>query len=245
ERGEPFARGDGEDRVVEVEVLAHEAAQVLGGAERLEALAAPPQLLELARRDPLRGAAGRVALEQRAQLVEVLDVLRVVDADGGAAVRRRDDEVLGLEDQERLAHRRAADAELARELLLLEPLAWREPALDDRLADELGRGGAGISNEHLVREQHPRHGANHTGPDLLCMQSVRHAPGSVRGSDAATRAPAAARAAVAAQNASQPACAASAPSGGVQTPETTNTTVAATAKERPASSAGARSPALT
>src|SRR5439155_10814982 len=180
------------------------------------------------------------------QLVLVVQVFRVVDADRGAAIGRRDDEVLGLQHQQRLAHRRAADPELARELFLLQPPARLEPTLDDRVADQLGCGHAGISNEHVVRRQHPRHAGNHT-----CMQSgvqpqATASPyGAPRATPRATSAPPAASIAVRTQKTSQPAWAASAPSGGVQIPDTTKTTVAATANERPASSMGARSPART
>src|SRR5207244_7251557 len=207
-------------------VLAHDPAQVVVRLECIEAHAALPEQADFALGDPLGSAAGGVALEERTQLVEVVEVVRVVDAHRRAAVRRRDDEVLGLQHQQRLAHRGAADPELTCELLLLQPATGFEPALDDRLADQLGCGHAGVANERVVRRQHPRHASNHT-----CMQSGVQLAGSERGSRAATSAPIPARTAVASQNASQPACAASAPSGGVQTPETTNTTGAATAKE--------------
>ena len=57
------------------------------------------------------------------------------------------DEALGLEHEQRLAHRRPADPELAGELLLLQPLARLQPAVDDRLADQLGRGHARVAHE--------------------------------------------------------------------------------------------------
>ena len=65
------------------------------------------------------------------------------------------------------------------------------------------------------------------------------------GSVAATAEPTSARAAVASQNASQPTYSARAPSGGVATAESPKITVAATATDRPDSSGGARSPAVT
>src|SRR4051794_12669892 len=260
---------------MEEEVLADDPAQVLVRAELVEAAAALAQQLDLVLRDPLGGAARGEALEQRPQLVLLLEVLRVVDPHGRTTVRRRDDEVLGLEHEQRLANRRAADPELTRQLLLLQPPAGLEAALDDRVADQFGCGHAGVTDEGVVRRQHPRHAGNHT-----CMQSAdqpaprgglaESAPGcdgdrprsdaraeparppggaasgaAVRGRRAATRAPAPASTAVTTQNTFQPARSASAPSGGVQIPETTKTTVAATAKERPASSTGARSPAIT
>ncbi len=71
-------------------------------------------------------------------------------AHGGAAVRRRLDEPLGLEHQQRLADGRAADAELARELLLLQPLPGLEPPVDDRLADQLRGGDARVADEPVA-----------------------------------------------------------------------------------------------
>ena len=55
----------------------------------VEAVAALAQEPELLLGDPRGAPARRVALEQRAQLVEVDQVVRVVRADDGAAVRRR------------------------------------------------------------------------------------------------------------------------------------------------------------
>ena len=112
--------------------------------------------------DPRRGAPRGVALEQRAELVEVVEVLRVVGAHDRAAVRRRVDEALGLEHQQRLADRRAADPELARELLLLQPRARLEPPVEDRLADQLRGGDAGVPDERVAVVEDPRHGGDHT-----------------------------------------------------------------------------------
>ena len=109
------------------------------------------------------GQPRREPLEQRAELVEVLEIGGVVGADGRAAVRRRLDEALGLEHEQRLANRRPADAELPRELLLLQALARLDPPVDDRLADQLGRGGArALRQRRSAVVEDPRHGEHHT-----------------------------------------------------------------------------------
>ena len=84
------------------------------GIERVEAVAARAQLVELLVGDARAGAPRGVALEQRAKLVQVLEVVGVVDPDHRAAVRDRVDEPLRLEHQQRLADRRPADPQLAR-----------------------------------------------------------------------------------------------------------------------------------
>ena len=235
ERRQALARGDREDRVVEEEVLTHDAAEV-AGSDRVRRSAS-----QLCRSRPTlaasrcRSAARRVAYPSSSARSSYRSWRSFASwhADGRAAVRRRDDEILGLEHQQRLAHGCAADPELAGELLLLQALPGLEPPVDDRLADQLGCGHAGISNERVARRQQPRHAGNHT----VCNPAYQPAMARVEAAAGERAAPAPARTAVTTQNASQPACAASAPSGGVQTPETTKTTVAATAKERPASSA--------
>jgi hypothetical protein len=79
-----------------------------------------------------------------------------------ASVRSRDDETLGLEHEERLAHRSPADPELSGELLLLQAPPWLEPTVDDRLPDQLRRGDARVPDESAAVLEDPRHGAQHT-----------------------------------------------------------------------------------
>ncbi len=83
-------------------------------------------------------------------------------ADDRAAVRRRLDQALGLEHQQRLADRRPADPELARELLLLQARPGLEPAVEDRLADQLRRRDARVLDELSASLEDPRHGRDHT-----------------------------------------------------------------------------------
>ncbi len=89
---------------------------------------------------PLAG----VALEQSAQLVEIVEIRGVVGPHRGAAVRGGIDQTLGLKDEQRLAHRRPRDAELARELLLLQARSGREPTVHDRLTYHFGDGDARV-----------------------------------------------------------------------------------------------------
>ena len=69
--------------------------------------------------------ARRVRLDQRADLVEVEQVVGVERADDRAAVGQHVDEALALEHQQRLADRRARGAEAAGERLGPQPLAGR------------------------------------------------------------------------------------------------------------------------
>src|SRR5439155_6499136 len=144
------------------QVLAHELAQALLGAERVEPLAALAQGFDLLLGDPRRRPTRRVALEQRAKLVEVVQVFGVVNSDHRAPVGRGDDEALGLQHQEGFAHGRPADPELARELLFLEPASGLEPAVQNRLADQLCGGDARVADERLAFLEYPRHGGKHT-----------------------------------------------------------------------------------
>ena len=145
---------------MEEHVLPDELADVVVRASASKRSQLSRSALDLLVGDPRRRAPRRVALEQRAQLVEVVEVVGVVHADHRAAVRRRLDQALGLEHEQRLADRRAADPELARELLLLQALARLEPPVEDRLADQLGRGDARVPNECLAVFDHPGHGTN-------------------------------------------------------------------------------------
>src|SRR5262249_45983953 len=66
----------------------------------------------------------------------------VVLEDEGAALRLHLDQPLGLQLQERLAHRRAADAELLGQRLFGKLLAERQPVGDDQVADLVDDDGA-------------------------------------------------------------------------------------------------------
>ena len=112
---------------------------------------------------------GRVALEERAQLVHVLDFLRLVRAYGRAAVGRRDDKPLGLEKQQRLADGRPRNPELARKLLLLQAPTGLEPPVDDRRPNQLGRRCARAPREcRLTGVQE----LAHSGNSIQCAKSM-------------------------------------------------------------------------
>ena len=187
----------------------------------------------------LRRAARGVALEQRPQLIEVVEILGRVRADGGAAVRRRVDQALGLEHEQRLAHGRAADAELARELLLLQrdpPAAAarrRSPAGSPR-SPRRSRSSSAAHRSCRIS----RHASEHTVCNPFEPSTTRQP------SVAATAAPASASAAVASQNTSHPRARAH------RVPESQGPRDRRPPSPRPrptgpASSGGARSPALT
>ena len=56
--------------------------------------------------------------------------------DARVAIRRDLDQTGALQSLERFAHRGARDAESLGELLVAQPLAGAEPAVEDRLAEE-------------------------------------------------------------------------------------------------------------
>ncbi len=107
------------------------------------------------------GPSGGVALEQGAQLVHVLEVGQLVRANGRAAVRGRLDEALGLQDEQRLPDRRAAETELLGELLLFQALTGFGTAVDDGLADDFSRCRARRPRKRQVRVE-DAHGGDHT-----------------------------------------------------------------------------------
>ena len=139
-------------------VLRDERRDVVAADERGEPLAAGAEHVELFGGDaggrPSRG----VALEHSAELVHLLERGDVVRPNRRAAVGRALEQPLGLEDEQRLPDRRAADPELLRELLLLEPLAGGDAALDDCLTDQVGSRDAGRPGKRRLALEDRDHG---------------------------------------------------------------------------------------
>ncbi len=98
-----------------------------------------------------RGGGG---LEQLAQLVELAHVGGGEAQHERAAARHEAHEALALEQVQRLAHGRARDAELGRDLLLLDARVGRQAAARDRLAQ---RGVHAVGELLLVVEGCERH----------------------------------------------------------------------------------------
>jgi hypothetical protein len=144
---EPLAPRSVEDHLVEEVVLGDERLEVVASEQQREPVAAGAKLVELLRGDAARSPPRRMPLEQRPELVHLLELGGVVGAHRRAAVRRRLEQALGLEHEQCLADRRAADAELLGELLLLETLPRGDATVDDRLPDEVGGGRAGGPSE--------------------------------------------------------------------------------------------------
>ena len=105
------------------------------GDELLLRAVEPPQLNASIR---IGGALGGEPLELGAQLVDLLHLAAGGDAHDGAAVRPQLDEAASLELDQRLAHRRAADAEAGAQLVLREALAEPDPALEDVALQAVG-----------------------------------------------------------------------------------------------------------
>ena len=138
------------------EVLLDELTDVLV-VDAVEAVAAPLHELDLVAGDPHGSLSRCIALEERAQLVEIDQIVCIVCADDCAAVRRRLDQAFRLEHQERFADRCPADPELPRQLLFLEPGTGLEPPVENRLADQLRRRNARVLDEPPTSLEDPRH----------------------------------------------------------------------------------------
>jgi hypothetical protein len=141
---------------VEEVVLSDEISDVAVGP-RIEAVATGPEQRDDVLGDTRSGAPCSVALEQSAELVQILESFSVVDANGRAAVGSGVHEAFGLKEEQRLPHGRAADAELAREPLLLEARARRKTPINDGLPNHLRGDVARVANERLPVVEDLRH----------------------------------------------------------------------------------------
>ena len=167
------AAGGLEDDPVERLVGGHVVLGFAQGVERLDVLLA----------DARRGQRGGARFQQRAQLVEVEQVVAVEAADDRAAVGLHVDQALRLELQERLADRRAGRAEALRERLRPQPLARLQVPFEDRLLEQIAHPRC----RHLAYEiTAGRLAQAQTGP--LCMQSVVDARAGVVPARVASRA---------------------------------------------------------
>ena len=102
-----------------------------GGAQRL---GDPGERLGIG--DRLRHLCQRGRLEQPAQLVDLVDIRVRQDGDDEAAPLGRD-QAIAFQPRERLAHRRAGDAELHGECRLLEPLPGHDHVTAEIVAQRL------------------------------------------------------------------------------------------------------------
>ena len=97
-----------------------------------------------------------MAFEQDAEVVDLLDIIRVELGHGESAPRQRGHEPLVLERPERFAHRDAARPEELRQLLLSEPRARRERGGQYRFAHRAqhqvlsGQLPCGIGRDDLI-----------------------------------------------------------------------------------------------
>jgi ABC-2 type transport system ATP-binding protein len=128
----PIDRERGVGHVAAADLLAH----ALG--ERREALLSQVEALEVGGGDAGCRLRGGQALELGADQERLAQLGRRQRAHADAAVGNRRHEAQGLEALERLAHRRAADAESLADVLLPEHLTGREHARDDLVLEHAG-----------------------------------------------------------------------------------------------------------
>ena len=118
-----------------------------GAPDLAERVGGGDQLAELGLGRPFRRHLDGIGLEADAQAVEVDDLGGRQRAHHGATVAFADDQTLGFEHAQRLAHRRARQAELLGDALLDQPLAGQVAVLDDGgahlLVGALGADGVG------------------------------------------------------------------------------------------------------
>ena len=151
-----LAVGRSVDRAVKEEVFLDELADVVV-RDRVEAVAALAEQPDLVIRHLRGGEARCVALEQRAELVQVAKILGIVGADDCPPIRFCHDQAVGLQHQQCLAHGRSADPELAGQLLLLQTRPGLQTAVENGFVDQLGRRGTCILDELSTFFEGPRH----------------------------------------------------------------------------------------
>ena len=128
----------GEDVVVEAPVGVVEPSHTIdcvhvdGPAHLAERVRRGDELAQLGLGRALGRDLDGVGLEPDAQPVEVDDLRRRERTDHRTAVALADDEALGLEHAQRLAHRGAREPELLGDALFHQPLPGRVAVLDDR-----------------------------------------------------------------------------------------------------------------
>ena len=118
---------------------------LVGGEERIavgdalfERLVQLGELGDLCISGIARDDRGGIALEQCEQVEHLGQIALGHLGDVGAAAQLHRHQALGREHLQRLAQRRAADAELGRQGLLVDPAAGRERMREDALAHPLG-----------------------------------------------------------------------------------------------------------
>jgi len=109
----------------------------------------------------VQAAPHAVRLDHQPHVEDLLQVLLRHAAHVGAAVRLQRHEAFGLEDAQGLAHGRAAQRQLARELRLVEVRPRGEIAADDRLP-QVARGLHGERGRLLEGGRAPQRRARHS-----------------------------------------------------------------------------------
>jgi hypothetical protein len=109
-------------------------------------------------------AAGGVRFEQLAQIRDAAGLGHVDDRGERATTRVRDDEVVGLQALERLAHRGAPDAELGGDRDVVDRLARADVEHDETVLEpavgEVGEGDGGAALVVVGGQQVDAHGVS-------------------------------------------------------------------------------------
>ena len=128
--------------------------EALSNRDRVARLAGPlggdGELGEDVGRALARQARRGQGVEQRVELERLADRRRVEAGDEGAAVEGHLDDPVAPQHQQRLAHRRPADAELGRHRVEVDPVAGAELARDEHLEDPLGDHVAGVDADEAA-----------------------------------------------------------------------------------------------
>ncbi len=117
----------------------------------------PPHVLDLGVGDLRRGDFGRERLQQRADPEHQLDLPLRPDRDGRPDIGAKIEQALDGQPAQRVAHRRSAEAEFGGKLGLLQPMAGRQPPVENAPAQlpvrPLGGasgGGVGVRSGNVV-----------------------------------------------------------------------------------------------
>ena len=140
--GQPAVPGGGEDDLVEARVVGHEGVLVAVVGERRHRVELALEGVEVVVGQQRAGAVGGRDLEEQAQREDLLEIVHGGLEHAHAAIALEAHHALALEQEQRLAHRGARDAEALGQPRHRIALARRQTPVDDGSADRVvGAGG--------------------------------------------------------------------------------------------------------